>query len=118
MRTAEKTAGLCEVKDIYRAALEKWGPDAQILMAMEEMAEPQKELCKNHRGMENASCIAEEIADVEIMLGQMKLLFGVDTLVEQFWENKLRRLKARVEDREISDAPSDPDGYLYREAIS
>ena len=32
------------------AALEKWGADAQTLMVFEEMAELQKELCKNARG--------------------------------------------------------------------
>lgn len=97
MRTVEKTAELCEAKDIYRTALDKWGAAAQILMVMEEMAELQKELCKNCRGRENASCIAEEIADVEIMLEQMKLLFEVDELVKEFKGVKLRRLKARLE---------------------
>lgn len=97
MRTVEKTAKLCEAKDIYRIALDKWGADAQILMVMEEMAELQKELCKNRRGRENASYIAEEIADVEIMLEQMKLLFEADELVKEFKGAKLRRLKARLE---------------------
>ena len=47
------------------------GPDAQTLMAFEEMAELQKELCKHARGKHNRSAVAEEIADVQIMLEQM-----------------------------------------------
>ncbi len=109
MQTSEKKAGLCEAGNIYRAALDKWGADAQILMVMEEMSELQKELCKNRRGAENASCIAEEIADVEIMLEQMKLLFGVDEQVREFRGSKLRRLRARVE---INLRPESEEGRL------
>ena len=50
-------------KEIYRQALEKWG-EKQIAMVFEEMAEMQKELCKNLRGRENRAEIAEEIAGV------------------------------------------------------
>ena len=43
-------------------------------MMFEEMAELQKELCKNARGKDNRAEIAEEIADVHIMLDQMEIL--------------------------------------------
>ena len=52
--------------DIYRAALEKWGADAQTLMVFEEMAELQKELCKNARGKDNRGSIAEELSLIHI----------------------------------------------------
>lgn len=58
-------------RKIYQTALEKWGADAQALMVFEEMAELQKELCKNARGKDNHGSIAEEIADVQVMLEQM-----------------------------------------------
>ena len=53
---------------IYREALNKWGAEAQTLMVFEEMAELQKELCKHTRGRDNREAIAEEIADVQIIL--------------------------------------------------
>ena len=59
---------------IYRAALAAWGADAQTLMVFEEMAELQKELCKAARGRDNREQIAEEIADVEIMLALLAFL--------------------------------------------
>ena len=51
--------------EICRAALAKWGPVKQTIMAFEEMSELQKELCKAARGKDNREAIAEEIADVE-----------------------------------------------------
>ena len=80
---------------IYRAALAAWGADAQTLMVFEEMAELQKELCKAARGKDNREAIAEEIADVEIMLGQMKILHDCTKAAAAYRESKLRRLAIR-----------------------
>mgnify|MGYP006972693960 FL=1 len=80
---------------IYRAALAAWGADAQTLMVFEEMAELQKELCKAARGKDNREQIAEEIADVEIMLEQMKVLHDCAEAVTAYRESKLRRLAIR-----------------------
>lgn len=80
---------------VYRAALTLWGADAQTLMAFEEMAELQKELCKHARGKDNREAIAEEIADVEIMLAQMKILHDCTEAATAYRESKLRRLAIR-----------------------
>lgn len=82
--------------DIYRAALEKWGADAQTLMVFEEMAELEKELCKNARGKDNRGSIAEEIADVQIMLEQMTVLHNCRAMVRTYKAAKLERLKERL----------------------
>lgn len=50
--------------EICRAALEAFGAEAQMVMAIEEMSELTKELCKHRRGCDNVEAIAEEIADV------------------------------------------------------
>ena len=83
---------------IYKQALEKWGSDAQILMVFEEMSELQKELCKNWRGKNNVEQIAEEIADVEIVLAELKMIYGISGMVRQFREEKLMRLEQRLKD--------------------
>ena len=83
-------------KEIYRQAIDKWGAEAQITMVFEEMAELQKELCKSLRGKENRIEIAEEMADVEIMLEQMKILYNAENLVESNKKYKLKRLADRV----------------------
>ena len=84
--------------EICRAALEAFGAEAQMAMAVEEMSELTKELCKYRRGRNNVEAIAEEIADVEIMLCQMKMLFDCAGQVETFRRYKLERLARRVEE--------------------
>ena len=84
------------VKELYRLALSTYGAQAQTMMVMEEMAELQKELCKHVRGKENRAQIAEEIADVQIMLEQMELLHDCAGLVAGFKAQKLDRLEMRL----------------------
>jgi len=85
-----------EQEKIFRAALDKWGAEAQTLMTFEEIAELQDALCKTARGRDNPYHIAEEIADVQIMLGQMAVLFGIESTVEEYREQKLARLAKRL----------------------
>lgn len=87
-----------EGDEICRAALETFGKDLQVKMAIEEMSELTKELCKNGRGQENTTHIAEEIADVEIMLRQMVMLYGCAESVETFRRYKLERLAERIKE--------------------
>ena len=90
---AEKDGG-----ETCRAALAAFGRDSQVMVAIEEMSELTKELCKNSRGQENTTHIAEEIADVEIMLQQMVMLFDCAGQVETFRRYKLERLAGRIEE--------------------
>lgn len=87
-----------EGDEICRAALEAFGAEAQMVMAIEEMSELTKELCKHRRGRDNVEAIAEEIADVEIMLCQMKMLFDCAGQVETFRRYKLERLAERIKE--------------------
>ena len=81
---------------VYKQALETYGEKAQVAMVFEEMAELQKELCKHLRGKRNVENIAGEIADVEIMVGQMKLHFDIGTSVENIKGYKIYRLTQRL----------------------
>lgn len=86
-------------KIIFEAAIKTYGADAQKKMLLEEMAELQKEICKNWRGQANLEKIADEMADVEIMLDQMKLIFQNGGLVQQHREYKVDRLLERLTKR-------------------
>lgn len=90
---AEKDGG-----ETCRATLEAFGERAQMTMAVEEMSELTKELCKRCRGRDNVEALAEEIADVEIMLQQMVMLFDCAGQVETFRRYKLERLAGRIEE--------------------
>lgn len=95
-----KSEEITDEREICTKALAKWGDQAQIAMVFEEMAELQKELCKHLRGKKVTGHIAEEIADVEIMLDQMKILFDIEELVEVNKRYKIARLDERLEDAE------------------
>lgn len=81
---------------VFNMAIEKYGAYAQSLMLLEEMAELQKEICKSYRGKDNAEQIAEEIADVEIMLAQIKMIYGVADKASAWREAKVKRLWERL----------------------
>ena len=83
-------------KEVFKAALEHFGAEAQTLMCFEEMSELQKELCKNARGRHNLMMIAEEIADVQIMLEQMILLHNCQTEVDTIRQFKVLRLEGKL----------------------
>ena len=83
----------------FCAALSRYGAQAQITMAFEEMAELQKELCKSLRGKDNRGYIAEEIADVRIMLDQMVILHDCAEDVDTWRKVKLWRLEKRLSDK-------------------
>ena len=84
---------------LLQRAISKWGEDAQMKMVLEEMSELQKEICKMWRGKDNRDAIAEEVADVEIMLDQLKLMLDIPYQVEQHRQNKLQRLQERLEEK-------------------
>ena len=84
-------------KELYEKAFNQWG-DKQLVVAIEELAELQKELTKALRGKPNRGNIAEEIADVEIMVEQVRQYFNLGIAVEVVKKHKLERLEERLKD--------------------
>ncbi len=84
--------------EVLQRALDTYGSTMQIVVMMEEMSELQKELCKYLRGRGSFEHIAEEIADVEIMLEQMKMLFCCTDDVRNERRRKVERLKGRLDE--------------------
>ena len=80
--------------DTYAEAVRAYGKQSQLVM--EEMSELTKELSKNLRGADNSKALAEEIADVEIMLEQLKVIFRNRALVDRIRAGKLVRLSDRI----------------------
>lgn len=94
----------CETA-ICQLAVNVYGKTSQCTVFMEEMAELTKELSKNLRGQDNAAHIAEGIADVEIMLEQLKLMFSIRDEVTQQRTVKLQRLDNRISQSLIHPKP-------------
>lgn len=82
--------------DTYSEAVGAYGKQSQLVIAMEEMSELIKELSKSLRGADNAEALAEEIADVEIMLEQLKVIYRNRALVDRIRAQKLVRLADRI----------------------
>lgn len=82
---------------ILEKAIETYGADLQKQVAIEEMAELTKEICKDFRGKGNKDHILEEIADVCIMIEQLMIMydFSLDMLAEKT-DDKLVRLEDRL----------------------
>ena len=86
--------------EIYKSAITKYGEYAQIDMVIEEMAELTQALSKYKRG--KLHNVEEEIADVEIMLEQMRLIFD-SKKVDEIKRSKIVRLDKRVKEESNND---------------
>lgn len=100
-------------KRIERIA-EEYGYDAQSRQCIEEMAELtqainkfwRKQLGCGKTGLEGAGFrneeyrnLVEEIADVQIMLDQMKILLDCEESIHEVVEEKLNRQMERINER-------------------
>lgn len=84
---------------ICKRAVEVFGKDTQLLMYFEEAGELAQSISKDKRGFKDQANIAEEIADVEIMLEQLKHIYKCHHTVERIKQQKIIRLSSRVEQR-------------------
>lgn len=83
-------------KRILGTALSFYGCEIQQVIAIEELGELQKELCKSLRAGADRPHIAEEIADVQIMLEQMMMLYECHEDVAIWRSKKVERLHERL----------------------
>ena len=90
-------------ESVMEKAIETYGKQNQIMVAIEEMSELTKELSKNHRGNDNISAISEEIADVQITLAQLQMIFNNRDEVGVFWRQKIQRLQKRLEEKKAEE---------------
>ena len=84
-------------------AIDSYGRVNQVIKTVEELSELSQALCKiltskftddNSEIFEN---IFEEMADVEIMLEQCKIMFQCDKEVNEWKQEKIKRLERRLE---------------------
>ncbi len=90
-------------KQLYDKCLEKWGLLSQILMLAEESCELTHAALGLNRASKQETAIdrlAEEIADTELMIDEMKHYFQdyqLQCWVDMWREKKEQRLKERLE---------------------
>ena len=87
-----------EIIDTYKQAIETYGVRAQKLMAIEEMSELTKEICKDFRGKLDREHLIEEMADVTITIDQLIMMYKITfEEIQKVRERKFERLKERLE---------------------
>lgn len=94
---------------IYADALETFEPNLQLVVAIEELAEVQKEICKALRGRTNTYHLAEEVADATIMLEQVRQVFAINEEVCKFMDEKVLRLRYRIADTQACQRSMTPE---------
>ena len=85
-------------EEMYKKLFEKYDTK-QVIVAIEELSELQKELCKMLRNgnADNIEHIKEEIADVSIMLDQLVYYFKIDKEdLLKIQTEKMNRTKERL----------------------
>ena len=89
---------------ILKKAIETYGKDLQLTVAVEEFSELIKEICKNKRGRDNLENIIEEMADCQIMLAQIQIIFDINAEeISNKVIEKLERLEKRLAESEDTE---------------
>lgn len=90
-----------QMKEVFEKAILTYGQTAQEDVAIEEMSELIKAICKMRRAGVNekpaaTDAIVDEIADVSIMLEQLCMMYECFDAVENRRQYKVRRLENRL----------------------
>ena len=83
------------MRDIYEAAIQKYGAEHQHWKTVEECGELVVAITQSMDGRNNEQALLSEIADVEIMIEQMRIIYG-DKAIDAEKDKKLKRLAGRV----------------------
>ena len=83
--------------ELYKAAIKKYGVISQVEMMVEECSELILAIQKTKRNntIENNNNVCEELADVEIMMEQMRGIYD-PVLIDKYKADKLERLEFRI----------------------
>lgn len=86
---------LSAYRELYQATLGKWGVEAQFDQAVEECAELITTLKHLRRGRVDETAVADELADVYLMIGQLSFMIGEEKVAAAV-ERKILRLREHL----------------------
>lgn|SRR4030067_2314981 len=87
-----------KIKSIASFAINHFGEEKQLLKVQEELIELSLALIhhKRYNNEKSYNAVIDEVADVAIMLEQLKVIFPIDKINDRI-EFKISRLKKRIE---------------------
>jgi NTP pyrophosphatase (non-canonical NTP hydrolase) len=86
---------LMAYRDLYQATLQKWGEEAQYDQIVEECAELIATIKHLRRGRVSEEAVADELADVFLMVGQLVYMLGEDRVAASI-SRKVARLREHL----------------------
>lgn len=89
---------------ISQKAIEVWGEESQIDVAIGELAELIDVIIKERRNQKNIIDVIHEIADAQICLDQLKLIYGMEAY-NDVYIHAIARLDMKL---------SNPEKYRFR----
>ena len=105
-----------QIRALYERAIAHFGEGTQLLKAMEESDElvqavakytalpvPAMSDAEAEHAKQTINHLAEEIADVRIMLDQICMIYAIEDRAGQWRNHKLARLKERIDRKEGLD---------------
>lgn len=91
-----------DVDTLYAEVLETKGATNQKIKAIEEMSELTKEIAKDLQGIGDTDHLLLELADVEILCEQLRLIYDQDGHATDDYKTKqLQRLADRLVNEEL-----------------
>lgn len=91
------------MSEVLKKTIAKHGETEEMVVAMEECAELiqaiSKVLRNGHDDAKSLDHLAEEMADVEIVLTELKLIFDNESNIEGWKRLKLTRLRLHIDDK-------------------
>ncbi|MBQ7906801.1 MAG: hypothetical protein IJ309_02375 [Clostridia bacterium] len=81
-----------------RKAIETYGAEAQLWVAIEEFAELTQAICKFNERRGSIEAIVDEMADCYIMLEQLRIMYGLEgATISNVIDKKIKRLETRLQ---------------------
>ncbi len=84
-------------RTVYQETIDLWGRKANINQAIQEMAELTVELTNIPRRRTSKEQVALEMADVEIMIELLKVMFNNKELFEKMKEKQIKKLQSQIQ---------------------
>lgn len=94
--TAWEVGDLVIHDDIYTSAVDTWGVRIQTDIFIEEAAEAIQAISHHRRGRCDLDAVCGELADVWIMLSQMRIVYG-KARFDKIFAEKLVSLKTKLD---------------------
>lgn len=105
-------------RKLYLDAIVNGGAELQFHMAMEECLELALTILRLYRKRATLRDIASEVADVEILCGQLRLMIG-DDVVDRIKQSKLERLRIRINENQlVNNKRSEASWPLFNELFT